>query len=126
MNIDVFLGRTKAIGGLMGCTFLCTYFPLPPDGLKAVAPREANALGVEGGFSEVTVIGMIIGLDVEVTFLIHAPFYLKVTNDAGVVGHGVVAIAKSTIDEQALVKETTFEQTFHIKIVPTFLACSQR
>ena len=93
MNIDVSLGRTKAMGGLMGCAFLCTYFPLPPDGLKAVAPREANALGVEGGFSEVTVICLIIGLYVEVAFLVHTPFYFKVTNEARVVGHSVVAIA---------------------------------
>ena len=126
MNIDVSLGRTKAMGGLMGCAFLCTYFPLPPDGLKAVAPREANALGVEGGFSEVTVICLIIGLYVEVAFLVHTPFYFKVTNEARVVGHSVVAIAKGSIDEQALVKEATFKQAFHIKIVPTFLACRQR
>ena len=43
--------------------------------------------------------GKLVGFDVEVTFLVQSPFHFKVPDEAGAVGHGIVAVTKRTIDK---------------------------
>lgn len=70
---------------------------------KVFLQNEAEALGVQARAREVTVVGLVIDLDGEVSAGSEQVLQVEIADERGG-GVGVVAIAKLAVDEQSVVE----------------------
>ena len=84
---------------------------------------DTDALGVERGAGEVSVVGLVVDLEGEVAVREEEVTDVEVANEGGAGCGGVVTIAELAVDEQSVVKQSAVDDAFVLGIVPAFVAC---
>ena len=83
--------------------------------------NQSNALCVQTGACEIPVVCLIIHLDGGIARWCKQVSYIKVADKFGGGGACVVSIAKLSVDKQAVIEQSSAEQSLIFRIVPTFV-----
>ena len=89
--------------------------------IKFVFQQNACSLCGKCGLREVSVVGLVIGLEAYISAFVQQPLHLEVTYKVFVC-HGVVAVAQVAVYQQTIVKQTPRQHTFNLHAVPTLFA----
>ena len=68
---------------------------------------DADALGRQGGFGEVAVVGLAVGFQTHVPVSCQQPLQVEISDEVSVRGGLVVAVTEIAIDEQAVVEQAS-------------------
>ena len=83
--------------------------------LELALEDQTDALCVERSLGEIAVVGLVVALYADVVGKEISD--VEVADEVGGI-HRVLAIAEVSVDEQAVVEETSFEDTFELHVFP--------
>ena len=84
---------------------------------------KTNALSVQAGAREISVVCLIVDLEGEVAAGVQQIADVEVADERRCGLRGIVTIAKLSVDKQAVVEHTSIDDSLVLGIVPAFCAC---